>query len=136
MSHCILHTAINGVLFFTPDQDRLFFTVYERAKIDDKSMEPHFWIYRPRISLEHLTQNLLSNENHKRYTLLNSFLQEVCLISTLNHQFISGAQFESYTVSPRHSPVAAVPVQQMRWSIRPKGRENDNWSINQKRERY
>ncbi|KAL5484087.1 hypothetical protein EMCRGX_G020532 [Ephydatia muelleri] len=58
------------------DQDRLFFTVYERAKIDDKSMEPHFWIYRPRISLEHLTQNLLSNENHKRYTLLNSFLQE------------------------------------------------------------
>ena len=118
--HCVLTGNVTGgvliksiqrfcycyimCLPFYTEQDRLFFTVYERAKLDERSTEPHFWIYRPRISLEHLHQNLLASNHQKKFTVLYTFIQEVCCIQSLviNSSAMTflteGTQFESYTL--------------------------------------
>eukprot|EP00731_Ephydatia_muelleri_P016208 Em0009g632a len=58
------------------EKDRLFYTVYERTKLSTDSIEPHLWVYRERICLEHLDHILLASNAHQKYPLLYTFLQE------------------------------------------------------------
>ncbi len=57
------------------DHDQLFYLVYEKVQVNEDSMEPHLWSYRPRISLEHLGQTIQEKKLIK-CPILHEFLQK------------------------------------------------------------
>ena len=59
------------------DQDRLFYTVYEKSSIPSSSLLPHLWTYRSRITLEHLFQTLQAQKMKDTCPILHEFLKEV-----------------------------------------------------------
>ena len=57
------------------EHDPLFYLVYERTPVVRGSLEPHFWGYRPRITLEHLTRYM--QQQKKQFPILKEFLKNV-----------------------------------------------------------
>ena len=66
-THCIYLT----------DHGRLFYLVHERMEeVVKDCLEPHLWVYRPRITLEHLMRYM--QQHTKKYPILREFLEKVC----------------------------------------------------------
>ena len=64
--------------FSTLEHDQLFFLVYERMELVNKSsIQPHLWTYHSRITLEHLAQTLQEKKMKKEHPILYEFLQAV-----------------------------------------------------------
>ena len=60
-------------------QDKLFRIVYEKSNVKMKTLDPHLWSYRQRVSLEHLGQTLLDETSKEKYPILHEFLKVVSL---------------------------------------------------------
>lgn len=66
----------NVILNYTGN-NKLFHIVYEKGKVKKKMMEPHFWSYHQKVSLEHLGQTLLQKDFREECPILSEFLQVV-----------------------------------------------------------
>ena len=67
-----------NTIFSILEHDQLFFLVYERMELVNKSsIQPHLWTYHSRISLEHLVQTLQEKKMKKDHPILYEFLQAV-----------------------------------------------------------
>ena len=52
--------------------------VYEEGSYQSSSLTPHLWIYRPRITVEHVSQTLQNDASECiKVPLLKSFLKKV-----------------------------------------------------------
>lgn len=76
-----IYLSIHGshdFLFIETDHGKLFQVVYEKEIKHDREIESHVWSYRPRITLEHLTQSLQrEKETIKDLSVLKEFLEKV-----------------------------------------------------------
>lgn len=63
--------------YILAEHDPLFYLVYEHTPVVRGSLEPHFWGYRPHITLEHLTRYM--QRQKKQFPILKEFVKNVSL---------------------------------------------------------
>ena len=57
--------------------------IYETSSITSTSIMPHLWIYRPQITIDHVTQSLEQKTSREDLKILKKFLNEVIMCHKL-----------------------------------------------------
>ena len=66
---------LNGKTF--AGYHKLLSLAYEKDQVSEGNIQPHFWSYRQRITLEHLGQTLSESSLKVKYPILHEFLEKV-----------------------------------------------------------
>jgi hypothetical protein len=88
--------------------------IYERST-NSSSITPHLWIYRPQITIDHVTMSLQNTTVHADLKVLKEFLQKVNLLSALQY-LPEIVQLQNYLYETCHHRIdskdAEKPIEQ------------------------
>jgi hypothetical protein len=82
-----LYTAMDSILKCAEigDASQLYLErlVYERLPVEEGSLEPHLWGYRPPITLEHLTRYM--HQQTEKFPVLEEFIKEETVLRATHY---------------------------------------------------
>lgn len=82
MGYAFLNQLVNMSPFdFHIGHNLLFDLVYERTTLAKSSFEPHLWVYRPRITIEHLIRYM--QQQKEKFPILEEFLKRVIMCTII-----------------------------------------------------